>query len=126
MGDAVKGSGIEARSANYSVRSVEKMFRLHIWVVRMGSHGTFVLSRLKSAAFKLFAAINLYSVNYGHMALYRSARRSAKFKNTGRNMVVASKSGPVETRPTVLVATALVGDIGGLYIVCIVFLVSAC
>ena len=73
----------------------------------MGSCGTFVLLRLGSITFKLFAAIDLYSVNCGHMALYRSAGCTAEFKNIGRNVVVASKSGPVETGPTIPVATAL-------------------
>jgi len=41
------------------------------------------------------------------MAANWSAGRAAKFENVGRNEVVASKSGPVETGPTVLVATAL-------------------
>jgi len=36
------------------------------------------------------------------------AGSAAKFVNIGRNVVVALKSGPVETGPTVLVATALV------------------
>ena len=73
----------------------------------MGSCGTFVLWRLGSVTFKLFAAINLYSVSSGHMALYWSAGRTAEFENIGRNVVVASKSGPVETGPTIQVATAL-------------------
>ena len=40
------------------------------------------------------------------MALYRSAGRTAEFENIGRNVVVASRSGLVETRPwpTILVA----------------------
>ena len=84
--------------------SAENFFRLHFWVIRVGSHGTFVIGSL---AFKLFAAIDLYSVNCGHVALYQSAGRVVKFVNIGRNLVVASKSGPVETVPTVLVATAL-------------------
>jgi len=41
------------------------------------------------------------------VTLYRSAGRAAEFVNVGRNVVVASKSGPVETVPTVPVATAL-------------------
>ena len=41
------------------------------------------------------------------MAANRSAGRTAEFMNIGRNVVVASKSGPVETGPTVPVATAL-------------------
>ena len=36
-----------------------------------------------------------------------SAGHTAKFMNIGRNVVVASKSGPVETGPTTLVVTAL-------------------
>jgi len=48
-------------------------------------------------------AINLCYVNCGHVAANWSASRTA----VGRNVVVASKSGPVETRPTILVATAL-------------------
>ena len=73
----------------------------------MGSCGTFVLLRLGSITFKLFAAIDLYSVNCGHMALYRSAGCTAEFKNIGRNVVVASKSGPVKTGPTILVVATL-------------------
>ena len=73
----------------------------------MGSRGTFVLWRLGSVAFKLFAAIDHYSVNCGHVAANRSAGRAADFENIGRNVVVALKSGPVETGPTVLVAMAL-------------------
>ena len=57
---------------------------------------------LGSVAFKLFAAIDLYSVNCGRMAAKRSAKRTAEFKSIGRNVVVVSKSGPVETGPTVL------------------------
>ena len=60
-----------------------------------------------SIAFKVFAAINLYSVNCGHMALYQSAWCTAEFEDISRNVVVATKSGPVETGPTVPVATAL-------------------
>jgi len=56
---------------------------------------------------KLFAAIDLYSVTCGHMALYRSAQHAVEFENIDRNVVAASKSGPVETGPTVLLATAL-------------------
>ena len=41
------------------------------------------------------------------MALYQSAGRATELENIGRNVVVASKSGPVETRPTILVATTL-------------------
>ena len=73
----------------------------------LGPHGTFVLWRLGSIAFKLFAAIDLYSVNCGHVALYQSARRITEFENIGRNVVVASERGLVETGPTILVATAL-------------------
>jgi len=59
--------------------------------------------------FKLFAAIDLYSVNFGHMAANRSAGCAAEFENIGRNVVVnvVLRSGPVETGPTTLVATAL-------------------
>jgi len=46
-----------------------------------------------------------------HVAVNWSARRSAELENIGRNVVVASRSGPVETGPTVLVATALRGPI---------------
>ena len=74
----------------------------------MGTRGTFMLCRLGSIAFKLFAAIDLYSVNCGHMAANWSAGHAAEFKNIGRNVVVVSKSGLVETGPTVLVATALI------------------
>ena len=52
----------------------------------MGSRGTFVLQRLVSVAFKLFASIDFYSVNC---------------------QLVVSKSDPIETGPTVPVATAL-------------------
>ena len=70
----------------------------------MGSCGTFVLQRLGSVAFKLFAAIDLelYSVNCGRDAANRSAGHAVEFENTGRNVVVVSKSGLVETGPTVL------------------------
>ena len=54
--------------------------------------------------------IDLYSVNCGHEALYWSAGYAAEFKNIGRNVVVVSKSGAVDTGPTVLVATALLSD----------------
>ena len=84
--------------------SAENFFRLHFWVIRVGSHGTFVIGSL---AFKLFAAVDLYSVNCGQVALYRSAGRVVEFVNVGRNLVVATKSGPVETVPIVPVATAL-------------------
>jgi len=102
VGDAAGRSGIE-------VCSVKKKIHLHFWVIRIGSCSTFVLWKLGSIAFKLFAAIDLYSVNCGHVAANRSARHvyAAEFENIGRNVVVASKSGLVETRPNVLVATAL-------------------
>ena len=58
-------------------------------------------------AFKLFAAIDLYSINYRQMAANRSAGHAAKFENIGRNVVVASKRGLIETGATVLVAMAL-------------------
>jgi len=55
----------------------------------MGSRRTFVLQRLGSVAFKLlFAAIDLYSVNCGHVAANWSAGCAAEFKNIGRNVVV--------------------------------------
>ena len=73
----------------------------------MGSRGTFVLQRLGSDNFKLFAVINLYSVNCGRVAVNRSAGHAIEFKNIGRNVVVVSKSCLVETGPTVLVATVL-------------------
>ena len=38
---------IEARSADQSVRSAEKNFRLHFSAIRMGSRGTFVLFALQ-------------------------------------------------------------------------------
>jgi len=41
------------------------------------------------------------------MAANPSAGCAAEFVNTGRNVVVASKSGPVVTGPTVPVATDL-------------------
>ena len=41
------------------------------------------------------------------MAAKQSTRHTAEFMNIDRNVVVASKSGPVETGPTVLVAMAL-------------------
>ena len=49
-GDAANGSGIEARNGT---------FHLQFWVIRMGSHDTFVLWRLGSVVFKLFEAIKL-------------------------------------------------------------------
>ena len=72
----------------------------------MGSRGTFMLQRLGSVAFKLFAAIDLYSVNCGCVAVNRSAGHAVEFKNIGRNVVV-SKSGLVETGPTALVAMVM-------------------
>ena len=57
--------------------------------------------------YKLFAAIDLLPVNCGHVSANQSAWCAAKFVNIGRYVVVASKSGPVETGPTILVATAL-------------------
>jgi len=47
------------------------------------------------------------SVNCGPVAANRSAGHAAEFVNIGRNVVVASKSGRVETRPTQPVTTAL-------------------
>ena len=44
------------------------------------------------------------------MAANRSAGCAAEFENIGRNVAVVSKSGPVETGPTILVATALYVD----------------
>ena len=66
-----------------------------------------MLRRLGSVAFKLFATIDLYSVKSDHVAANWSAGHAAEFNNIGRNVVVVSKSGLVETGPTVLVATAL-------------------
>jgi len=43
------------------------------------------------------------------MAANQSAGRAAKFVNIGRNVVFASKSGRVESQPTRLVTTALIG-----------------
>jgi len=68
----------------------------------MSFRGSFVFRRLGSVVFKLFAAIDLYSVNCGRIAAKRSAGCTAKFMNIGRNVVVVLKSGPVETGPTVL------------------------
>ena len=47
------------------------------------------------------------SVKCGHMAVNWSAGCTTNFVNIGKNVIVASKSGPVETVPTVLVAMAL-------------------
>ena len=47
------------------------------------------------------------TVNCGHMAANQSARCTAEFVNIGRNVVVALKSGLVETGPTILVAMTL-------------------
>jgi len=63
--------------------------------------GSYIFQRLGSVTFKLFAAIDLYSVNCGRVAANRSAGCPAEFEN------IVSKSGPVKTGPTVLVATAL-------------------
>ena len=99
-GDAAKGRGIEACSADYLAQSVEKFFHPHFLVIRMGSLGTF----------KLFAAVDLYSVlacqlwSCGCQPVCRVRRRIWDY---WQNVVVASKSGPVETGPTVLMATAL-------------------
>ena len=41
------------------------------------------------------------------MAANWFARNAAEFENIGRNVVVALKSGPVETGPNIVVATAL-------------------
>ena len=71
----------------------------------MGSRGTFVLRRLGSVAFKLFAAIGLYSVNCGRVAANRSAGRAAEFENIGSYCL--QKWSAVETGPTEPVATAL-------------------
>ena len=68
----------------------------------MGSRSTFVLWRLGSLAFKQFVAIDLYSVNCAHVALYTGLPGAPP-----NYVVVALKSGPVETVPTVPVATAL-------------------
>jgi len=57
----------------------------------MGSHGTFVLRRLGSVAFKLFAAIDLYSVNSGRVAANWSAGCATEFENIGRNVVIVLK-----------------------------------
>jgi len=67
------GSGIEVCSANNSAQSAERNFHLHFWVIRMGSCDTFMLWRLGSIAFKLFEAIDLYSVNCGHVTANWSA-----------------------------------------------------
>ena len=47
------------------------------------------------------------SITCGHMAANRSRGRAAKFMNIGRDVVVASKSGLVETKPIIPMATAL-------------------
>ena len=47
------------------------------------------------------------SVNCGYVAANWSVRCTAEFMNIGRNVIVALKSGPVETGPPILVATAL-------------------
>ena len=68
----------------------------------MGSHGTFMFWRLGSVAFKLFAAIDLYSVNCGHVAAKRSAGHAAKLL---AEMWLLPWN--VIWLPTILVATAL-------------------
>ena len=55
-GDA---GNIEAPADENSARSAEKFFSPSFSVIRIGSRGTFVLGRLGSVAFKLFAAIDL-------------------------------------------------------------------
>ena len=54
------------------------------------------------------SGIEVHSViRMGSKAANRSAGRAAEFVNIGRNVVVVLKSDPVETGPTVPVATAL-------------------
>ena len=91
---------------NFSVKHGKKFFRLHFWVIRIGSCSTFVLWRLKSIAFKLFVDRSPLCRLWprGFIPVCR-VRRS--IREIGRNVVVASKSGPVETRPTGLVAAFL-------------------
>ena len=47
---------IEACSADQSTRSTEKSLRLHFSVIRMGSHGTFVLCTARSRCMRIDAA----------------------------------------------------------------------
>ena len=47
---------MEERSADQSAQSVEIFFRLHFSVVRMGSHGTFVLCTVRSRCLRIDAA----------------------------------------------------------------------
>ena len=47
---------IEARSADQSARSGEKIFGLHFSVIRMGSRGTFVLCTAHSRCMRIDAA----------------------------------------------------------------------
>ena len=42
-GHAAEGSGIEGCSADHSMRKCGKNISLHFSVIRMGSHGTFML-----------------------------------------------------------------------------------
>ena len=78
----------------------------------MGSRGTFVLQRLGALLSNYLKPSTFSSVNCGHVAASRSAGHATEFVNIGRTVVVASKSGPVETGPTALVATALHNVVG--------------
>jgi len=85
------GGGIEAHSVEKIISPSFLGYQDGLsWLLR-------ALRIIRSLAFKLFAAIDLYSVNCVHVALYWSAVRAAEFVNyIGRNVVVALKSGMVE------------------------------
>jgi len=70
--DAAEGSEIEVRSVHHSARTAGKNFPPSFSDIRMGSRGTFVLWRLGSVTFKLFATINLQLCQLWPLPLKRS------------------------------------------------------
>ena len=109
-GDTAEGSGIEVPSGDmdkknaiyYPWRRSKKKIHLQFNLVTPSCF------ELKEASLSNYWKPSISSsVNCGHVAASRSAGCTAEFVNIGRSMVVASKSGRVETRPTRPVTTAL-------------------
>ena len=64
-----RGQCIEARSADQSARSAEKIFRLHFSLLRMGSRGTFALCTASSRCTRIAGPRAAMSFFLGQISL---------------------------------------------------------
>jgi len=107
-GDATEGSDIKARIANHSAQSAEQSFSPSFFSYQDGL--SWHLRALKTRKHHFQTIWSHRSLALSTVAMWLPTGLLGvlpNFMNIGRNVVVASKSGRVETRPTWPVTTAL-------------------